>query len=134
MSIPPILLSMMVCDTTIRDIQSKKISLIGCFSGFVTKEVPYIVNNFSLFICLTEGSGAVPLILRIRNLQNNDLIFKHDSVAVFSNSITPTELVFILGGIKFPEYGQYAIELGTDKEFIGSVKISVSKPQNKDSL
>jgi hypothetical protein len=135
MSISPILLAMLVCDTTIRDIQSKKISLIGCFSSIFAKEMPFVYNQFSLFVCVTEVIGTVPITIQIKNLLNDEILVKDVSIKIEStDSTNPIEFVVTLNNVVFPNLGQYAIELFGYRELLGSVKISISKIPNKDGL
>jgi hypothetical protein len=135
MSISPVLLAMLVCDTTIRDIQSKKISLIGCFSSAFAKEIPFMYNQFSLFVCITEVIGTVPITIQIKNLLNDEILVKDISIKIESiDSTNPIEFVIALNNVVFPNFGQYAIELFGCGELLGSVKISISKMPNKDGL
>lgn len=132
---PPIVISIITCDKTIRDMQTRKISLIDCFSAFSVPGVPFTVNQFSLFVLMTDGFGVVPITIQIKNLSNNELIMKEDCIKIeFKDSITPIEFVLLLNGITFPNYGSYAIEVFANKEFLNSIKILVSKPRKKDNL
>jgi hypothetical protein len=132
---PPLILSIITCDKTIRDMQTFKISLIDCFSTFSISSVPFTVHQFSLYVQMTDGSGIVPITVQIKNLTNNELILKEDCIKIeFKDSITPFEFVLTLNGVTFPNYGSYAIEIYTNKEFLGSAKIIVSKPPKKDNL
>ncbi|HUU88398.1 MAG TPA: hypothetical protein VMX17_11695 [Candidatus Glassbacteria bacterium] len=132
----PIMLSIITCDKTIRDIQTKKISLIDCFSSFCIPSLPFTVPQFFLFICMTDGFGTIPLTIQLRDLSNNELLLKEDSIKIeFQNPTIPLEFVIALNGVTFNNLGTYAFEIFTNGEFIGSTKISViSKPQNKESL
>jgi hypothetical protein len=135
MPLSPVLLSMLACDTTIRDIETKKISLIGCFSGFMVKEIPFGINQFSLFVRLTEIIGSVPIKIQIKNLLDDEILAKEDSIRLETNDSTiPIEFVLVLNNVVFPNYGNYAIEIFAHNDFLGSVKILISKIPNKDSL
>jgi len=73
---PPLLLSLLICDQTITDIETKKHSLIGVFEAIFALKYPTVLPYFSIFGQLTNGRGTINLniktLLSRYKLNNNN--------------------------------------------------------------
>jgi len=130
----PILLALVLCDMTIRDIVTHKISLIGCFSNYCTTDNPPIrCKSFTIFVCLVEGIGKVKIKTIIRNLENDEIILQNEIAEIeFNDPLIPFEFTIDVGNPIFPQFGVYAIEIYANCSILGSRLLNVSKITVKD--
>lgn len=125
----PILLALLLCDLTIRDEITKKMSIIGCFSHFFTKEeAPIRCKSFTVYISLVEGMGKVKITAMIRNLKTDSILMSNDIAEIeFRDPLQPFEFTIDVGNPVFPDFGKYAIEIYANESILGSRTINVSK-------
>ena len=62
---PPILLALVLCDGTIREAGTNKLSLIGTFNGVFAPNFPCTHPSLSVYVALTDGRGKVPCSLKM---------------------------------------------------------------------
>lgn len=125
--VKPILLALVLCDTSIRELGTNKLSLIGTFSGVSSSTFPCIHQTITVYVALTEGLGTVPCKLRLTSLSDGSTIFEIPGQIPFTDRTSVPELVFQLNQVRFETPGMYAIEFWAGDDVLGSRKINVQK-------
>ena len=132
---PPVMLSLMICDQVITDAKTQKNSLIGIFENLGAFKFPTRHPKFTLFAQFTNGRGTVDLSVRIVHLRDdeNELFSTHGPLG-FSDIREVKSFVFEVNGFKFPEPGEYRIQVFSNGEILGERRIAcriIEKP-NED--
>lgn len=122
-------LGMIICDTVIQDIKTKKKSLIGIFSQINAALSPVQHPRMSVFLILTEGNGRYICDLRCIRDEDNALVMKAQGTIEFKDPQQVLELAFDLNGPIFPSFGQYRFEFFAEQEPVISRKFAVVQSQ-----
>jgi len=123
-------LAMVVCDSVIQDVKTKKKSLIGIFSQINAVKTPVRHPQLSVFVILTEGNGRYDCELRCLYDRDNRLVMKANGSIEFNSPQQILELVFDLNGPVFPEFGPYRFEFLVEGEPLISRKLTVVEMQS----
>lgn len=116
----PIVLSINICDTIIRDEVTKKVSLIGLFSAINAKTFPVVHPMCHVYVALTNGHGLYKTTIRIANIDNSQNIFCMDGELNIANPLQVTELNIGLKGLEFKQPGKYSVQVICNGEPVGS--------------
>ncbi len=122
-------LSMVICDSVIQDIKTRKKSLIGIFSQINAVVVPVQHPHISVFLVLTEGNGRYVCDLRCVRDDDGAVIMKAQGAIEFKDPQQILELVFDLKGPVFPAFGHYRFEFLAEQDPVISRKITVVQSQ-----
>jgi hypothetical protein len=125
----PVLLSINICDTIIRDEITKKVSLIGLFNVIKANTFPAKHPMLQVYVALTNGHGSYKADLRIQNVDENKIIMNLEAELTFANPLYVVEINFGLQGLKFDKPGKYSFQVLCDGEPIGSRDFTVMGPQ-----
>jgi len=126
---PPYPLAMVICDMVWRDPYTAKCTLIGTFSAICSAEFPAVHPVLSVYISLTDGRGVVPIRLVLVDAdEEREPIFQQDQDIEFVDPRAIVELVFVTGGVQFPDPGEYRLKLLAAEEFIMERRILVLAP------
>lgn len=124
----PILLSINICDSIIRDEITKKVSLIGLFNTITATSFPCIHPNMHVHIVLTNGHGKYDTDVRFINLRDNKPLVGMKGELEFKDPLQVLELNICWHNLKFNEPGAYAIEVLCDSKQVGQRKFMVISP------
>ena len=122
----PDVLSMIVCDQIITDRITGKQSLIGMFSRVHSPVFPAVHPQLSVFVALTEGHGEVEL--RIRIVDSNEArppIVEGKGKVQFKNPRAIAHLALQFHGLRFPEPGEYRVQLYTGSELLREARLEM---------
>ena len=123
---PPYPLAMVICDMVWRDPYTAKCTIIGTFSAVCSSIFPAVHPVLSVYITLTDGRGIVPISLVLIDADEERApIFKQDQDIEFIDPRAIVELIFVSGGIQFPQPGEYRLQLIAANEFIMERRILV---------
>lgn len=125
----PIVLSINICDTIIRDEITKKVSLIGLFSVIHANTFPVVHPLCHVYVALTNGHGLYKTTLRIVSLDNGQLIFNMDGDLNIANPLQVVELNIGLQGLRFDRPGKYSVEVVCDGDPVSSRVFMVMGPK-----
>lgn len=103
---PPMVLSLLVCDTVITDAQSGKKSLIGLFNSIGAVRYPYLLPRFFIFVSLTNGNG--------------DTVFDLPGKVPFKTPLDAPEIVFDIQNLVIKSTGTYELQIICDDVPIAS--------------
>ena len=124
----PIVLSINICDTIIRDETTKKVSLIGLFSAIKANTFPSTHSLFHVYVALTNGHGLYKTTLRIVSVENNEVLINIDGDLNVTSPLQVTELNIGLQGLRFNKPGKYSVQVLCNGDPIGSRDFMVVGP------
>lgn len=87
----------------------------------------------TLYINLAEVRGHVPLTLRLVDLRDNSVLFEAESVIHNENPLQNTEIILRLPRLPCNRAGVHALELLSQGEPIGSLRIQVQEASDRSS-
>lgn len=128
-SVPPILLSTVICDRVIFDKITGMPSLINIIQSINAPKYP--IRNILVFFCeLTNGHGRTPTTIRLISSQKEDkVLFEQKGKVEFKDVQQIVTLAVNLQGVVFPEPGEYRFQLFVDNQLIGERRILCRKVQ-----
>lgn len=124
----PIVLSINLCDTIIRDENTKKVSLIGLFSVIHSRAFPVKHPEMHVYVALTNGHGQQDIDVRFVSLDSNEPIVGIKGQLTFQSPLQVAELNLKWRGVEFPAPGDYLVEVLCNGTRIGDRKFKVLNP------
>ncbi len=125
---PPLLLAVLVCDQIIRDAETGKASIIGAFENINAPKYPARHPWLAFFCQLTNGRGKIRISVRLVNVEKDDeVIFEGAADCQFRDVREIANLIFNIGGIVFPQPGEYRFQILAGTEFLGERRIICSQ-------
>jgi len=124
---PPILQALLLCDTTIREAGTNKLSFIGIFNDIVSHQFPTVHPAFSVCVILSDGHGNIKCRLRMLCMENNKELFTLQQDFQFNDPRENSELIFQIKQLPIPTPGTYCIEFFAGQELLGSRKLRVNQ-------
>ena len=118
---------MILCDSTIREAGTNKLSLIGTFNDLFAGQFPCVHPAMSVYVALTDGRGRVPCRLRLTSTDTGKEIFGISGHVEFRDPTGVAELPFQLRNVRLERPGDYSLDFLTDGELLGSRKLRVRK-------
>lgn len=128
-SVPPILLSSVICDRVIFDKITGMPSLINIIQSINAPKYP--IRNILVFFCeLTNGHGLTQTTIRlIRSEEKEKVLFEQKGKVEFKDVQQIVTLAVNLQGVVFPEPGEYRFQLFTENQLIGERRIVCKQVQ-----
>lgn len=126
----PVVLSINVCDTIIRDERTKKVSLVGLFNAIHASTFPTVHPSMCVYIALTNGHGKCKLDVRFNRASDNQIIAGMEGEIEFINPLQVVELNIELHGLRFEKAGEHHVEIFCDGYPIGCRKFLVNQKQH----
>lgn len=121
---PPVLLSVIICDLVIIDRITEKPSIIGAFETISAPKYPARHPKLTFFCQLTNGHGKVEVTVKLVHVQDEDkTLFEGTVEQEFKDVRQVANLTFDIGGIVFPEPGEYRFQIYAGTEFLGERRI-----------
>ena len=124
MAVKPIVLAMVLCDSTIKEANTGKQTLVGTFNCLYSNIFPCLHHTLSIYVAITEVHNRVPCKLRILT-SNNQIMFDLPGQVEIGGPTNVAELVFQLNQVRFDQPGVYLIEFWANDELIALRKINV---------
>ena len=122
---PPLLLALILCDHTIREAVTNKVSLIGVFNGLWARRFPFVHPSLCVYAALTDGRDRVPCCLRLRHSDTDRQLFALQGEVNFADPTSVPEMVFEIQHLRFEQPGDYLMEFLADGELLGARKFRV---------
>lgn len=117
---------MVLCDLVITDAETNKKSLIGLFDRVETAVLPCVVRELHLYLCLTDGHGAVPIAVGCLAPDGEEMFWGRTEVR-FADPLEVVELHFVFPEARFPGAGEYRFQLLADGLLLRERKFFVSR-------
>ena len=123
----PIVLSINICDSIIRDEVTKKVSLIGLFSTINTTNFPAVHQTMHVYVALTNGHGKYKTEIRFCDTKGQAIAGLEGELN-FQSPLQTVELNLPWSGLRLEEAGAYFVEVLCDGKSISSRKFQVIGP------
>jgi hypothetical protein len=121
----PTLNAMLLCDLTIREAGSGKISLIGIFESISAARFPVVHRTLSVYAKLADAEGDYTIRLELVRLDDNHVVAQGTVRAGFPDRMTPGELIMNLENIPLERPGRYEFRLHADDRWVASKTFTV---------
>jgi hypothetical protein len=121
----PVALGLTLCDHTIVEKGTNKVSLIGSFTKLAVESFPSVPKRFCAFAALTDGSGTATIDLVLSELDTDQELHAESTQVEFPDKLTEIQLIFQLEGWSFPAPGWYQLVLYVDGEWVAHRRVEV---------
>jgi hypothetical protein len=126
----PIALGLTVCDYVIIEERTKKVSLIGGFTGIGVSRFPAVPAPFSVFAVLTDGLGDATIKLSVSQLDTQEQVLSREMPGHFPDRLAELRIHFRISQASFPSPGWYQVSLLVDGEWVAQRRIRVYLSEN----
>lgn len=128
----PDVLALLVCDQIITDRLSGKQSLIGMFSTIHSASFPVVHPQLCVYVALTDGRGKTPLTIRIVDADDSrPPLVQGTGMVEFKDPRMIANLALQFHGLRFPEPGQYRIQLYCKEALLREARLTLIKAQRR---
>jgi hypothetical protein len=125
---PPYALALGVCDLIYRDRTTGKRFILGCFSVLHAIDFPAVHPALCIYLDLTNGRGQVTIKVQIVDTDElHEPIWAGESLVDFVDPRMVAELDFIVGGLSFPDAGEYRVQVYADNQFLVERRLLVNR-------
>ena len=111
---------MLLCDLTIREHGTGKISLIGVFENISAPRFPVVHRALSVYAKLTDAEGDYVI-----RLEDSHVVAQGTLTATFADRMSPGELIFNLENLGLERPGRYEFRLYADGRFVAGKSFTV---------
>jgi hypothetical protein len=121
----PSLNAMLLCDHTIREQGTGKVSLIGVFENISAAHFPVVHRALSVYAKLGDAEGEYAIRLELVRLDDSHVVAQGTLRAAFADRMTPGELIFALENLGLERPGRYEFRLHADDRFVAGKSFTV---------
>jgi hypothetical protein len=121
----PSLNAMLLCDHTIREAGTGKVSLIGVFENVSAAQFPVVHRALSVYAKLSDAEGEYAIRLELVRLDDDHVVAQGTLKASFADRMTPGELIFNLENLGLERPGRYEFRLHADGRFVAAKSFTV---------
>jgi hypothetical protein len=122
---PPSAIGLTLCDYVILEEGTRKISLVGSFTGLQVLGFPSVPQRFSVFAVLTDGMGDGTIELAVTQLETDQEIYSVRRSVHFPDRFMEVRVLFRVGQCSFPVPGTYLFTLLVDGDWIAHRRLRV---------
>jgi hypothetical protein len=116
---------MLLCDLTIREHGTGKMSLIGIFENISAARFPVVHRALTVYAKLADAEGDYVIRLELLRLDDSHMVAQGTLRASFADRMTPGELSVNLENLGFERPGRYEFRLYADDRFVASKSFTV---------
>ena len=116
---------MLLCDLTIREHGTGKMSLIGIFENISAARFPVVHRALTVYAKLADAEGDYAIRLELLRLDDSHMVTQGTLRAAFADRMTPGELTVNLENLGFERPGRYEFRLYADDRFVASKSFTV---------
>ena len=110
--IPPQCKAILLCDSSILDFHTRKISLIGLFSRFYVPGFPGKTTQFRVYLQLVNGDGSYDIRVELVQMSSNNVIAQSQPIKiVFPNKLETVSVVLNIPELTLEESGKYEVNV-----------------------
>jgi hypothetical protein len=121
----PSLNAMLVCDLTIREERTGKVSLIGVFENIAAPAFPTVHRALSVYVKLVDAEGEYDIRLELMRLDDATMVAEGRMQATFADRMAASELIFNLENLAFERPGRYEFRLHAGERFVAGKSFTV---------
>src|SRR5262245_41988055 len=123
--------AMLICDDSIREEGSRKVSLIGIFSDIWALQFPVVHGSLCVYVNLGDSEGKYRLRLELVRVDDMRTIGRGEGQAESNDRMKPTEIVFELKGLVFERPGKYEFVLHANDRMVGRKSFGVLRSDKR---
>jgi hypothetical protein len=123
----PVLIAVLVCDTTAEDPTTKKKSLIGIFDRLWAVRFP-TQRPVSVYVRLTDAEGFYQFKVKFVQTDTGVTLAEATGEANFEERLTGSDLVLAFPPLPMPAPGRYEFQVWFNDVFLGSTFLD-AKPR-----
>lgn len=119
---------MLICDNTIREEGSGKVSLIGIFENILVApaaQFPVRHGLLCVYAKVTDAEGEYGIRLELVRLDDELTMGGGEAQVTLADRMTPAEFVFQLPDLVFERPGRYEFRLFANRRCVGNKSFSV---------
>ena len=121
----PVVLGLALCDQVIVEQGTRKVSLIGSFSGIKGRTFPFLARPFAVFAVLADADGEGEIELMVTRLESDQLVYRQRQWLRFPDRFVQMQVLFRIHECVFPDAGQYQFTLLLDGQWLTHRRIQV---------
>jgi hypothetical protein len=126
--VPPILLSVIICDRVIFDKVTGMPSIINIIQNINAPKYPIRYPLLVFFCELTNGHGKTNIRIRLIEEQVEEkIIFEQNGTAEFKDVKQVVSLALNLQGVALPHEGEYRFQIFAEEHLLGERRIVCRK-------
>ena len=111
--------ALLLCDETILEAVTGKISLIGVFRNFVLDKYPGYTRTFHVFTQMTDAQGRYSIVAEVRDLSTDSVIAKATGLGIkIADRLDVVNIVLPAPPLPIPHEGVYDVILFANGEEI----------------
>ncbi len=123
----PSLTAMLVCDTTIRDAETGKVSLIGIFERIWAGAFPATHGSLAVYAKIADAEGEYAFRLELVHLGTLQVAGQVETPPMrIANRLESQELIFRVDNLVLPAPGRYEFRLLANGHFVGHKAFDVA--------
>jgi hypothetical protein len=123
---PPDVLAMVLADTVLHEVASGKFYINGTYSVIFANDFPVVYPLIVVYLAITNGHGPTPIKVRLVDVdESREPIFETEGVIEFSDPLQVLETVFAARGVRFPEPGEYRLQVFGAGQFLRERRLQV---------
>lgn len=117
----PLANAVLICDKVITEEGTQKKSLIGIFENIGSSKFPCVHYFLSVYVKLTDARGSYNFSLELVDLGTGAVLNRADipKPVEIPDPLRTHELVFNMGGLRFPNPGKYEFRVLANSEVFG---------------
>lgn len=127
----PIALGLTLCDYVIVEERTKKVSLIGTFTGIAMEQFPSVAPPFSVVATVTDGLGEAPVDLVVVNLNTGEENYVFRGRCQFPDKLAEVSIHVRMNQCSFPAPGMYQFTLLVDGEWVAQRRIRIRQKEEE---
>ena len=105
---PPRCKALLLCDNTIVEAVTGKVSIIGTFDSFFQESFPGVGRPFMAFLQITDGVGRYEIVIEIHDLRENQVLARATGTGIeFPDRLTKMNLMIPVPPLPLPHSGVY---------------------------
>lgn len=117
--VKPSIQALLVCDTVIEDIMTRKKSLIGLFTHLQAHAFPFQHPQLGLYFCLTDAQGTYQFDMTLVYLNNDEIVAQASLPGVeITDRLQISDFGVNIPALVFPAPGRYEFRLSIDRQVI----------------
>jgi hypothetical protein len=121
----PVVVGLTLCDYVIVEERTKKVSLVGSFTGIAVERFPAVVPAFSLFAVVTDGIGTGTVEVIANRLDTAEEVASYRGPLRFPDQLTEVSFHLRLRQFTVPSAGLYQFTLLIDGEWVAQRRFRV---------
>jgi hypothetical protein len=109
--VPPVALTLLICDHVWQDRHTGKYNLLGTLSAIGSSVFP-AVTNLAVYFAVTEGHGELPVRMELVDVdEERPAVLGAEGIFLFADPLHVVEGCFAFDGLEIPEPGEYRLKL-----------------------